>query len=155
MIKKSKLNSRLAVIAVSAGIVYSLSFSVSGSGERGKVKIKEEPLTKTNTLNDKRLRDPFSEGNELFLPDAQGLNTSLSVAGILVMEAGDKMAVLNVPGFKKTFFVRENDVIQISPEPVDKSKAHGASISLKILKIHESEVIAAPLGDLNNTLIIR
>jgi hypothetical protein len=106
-------------------------------------------------LNDQRLRDPFSEGNELYLPDAQGLNTSLSVAGIIIMESGDKLAVLNVPGFRKTFFVKENDVIQISPETADKTSTPGVALSLKILKIDDSEVTAAPVGDLNNTLIIR
>ena len=151
LIKKCKLSSRLATVAVCAGVIYGFSIAVLGAGES----VKEKGNFVNNTPKDQHLRDPFSEGNELYLPDAQGLNSSLSVAGIIIMASGEKMAVLNVPGFRKTFFVKENDVIQISSESGEKNSSSALSVSLKILKIHDSEILAAPVGDLNNTLIIR
>jgi len=118
-------------------------------------KQKQNSVPQGEKIQNKRMRDPFSEGNGLSFPEVDGVSYSLSVAGIIIMESGVKLAAINLPGGKKSCFCKEHDILEVATETLDKPASNSKRISLKIIEIKDSGVLVAPVGDLNNAFVIR
>jgi hypothetical protein len=123
-------------------LVYFLAFSVFADNNKKNQK-------------KRRLRDPFSK-DTVYVSSANNiLNDKLFVAGIIIMENEEKLAVLHVPGYDNNYFVSESETISYVDYSVSSNPSNPKIIHLKILKINNSDIVVAPSGDIQKQFIIR
>ena len=102
-----------------------------------------------------RLRDPFSKDTVYVSSVNNILNDKLFVASIIIMKNGEKLAVLHVPGYDNNFFVSENEKISYVDFSASSNPSNSKIIHLKILEINNSDILVAPVGDIQKHFIIR
>jgi hypothetical protein len=111
-------------------------------------------------------RIPEGTGAEggVFTPSpALELPPGIKVAGILVMESGDAVAALQLPGEEDLYYVRESDNLQIRSSANDARSARGRdavegvkpALYLKISKITPEHVVVYPEHSPTNIHIFR
>ena len=111
--------------------------------------------TNNNLKRQRRLRDPFSKGTVYVSSAPNMANDKFFVAGIVIMENGEKYAVLHIPGYENNFLVTENQTLSLMNGASGTNSSYQKNINLKIIKINESEIVVAPDGDIQRQFIIR
>ena len=111
--------------------------------------------TNKNVKKNRRLRDPFSKGT-VYVSSAPNMsNDKFFIAGIIIMENGEKYAVLHIPGYENNLLVTEDQMLSYTDGSSGTNSSYQQNINLKIIKINESDIVVAPDGDLQKQFIIR
>ena len=97
-------------------------------------------------------RDPFlnsfyNDSDPSIPLDKNHLPKGISVGGIIIPESGKAIAIISIPGYKKSFFVREKSIVRLDgreltgkAKRVKKKSRLSDDIYLEIIEITASEV---------------
>jgi len=102
----------------------------------------------------KILRDPFSEGNLVAsMPTSSGI-AGITVTGILIPKDGLRMAALEIPGYRHSLLVRENDVLRLKI-PADGGGKASRLVEIVVKRIKELEVEVVAKNAPNDIIVLR
>jgi hypothetical protein len=96
-------------------------------------------------------KDPFNmeylyNGEDSFIPlERNSLPPGICVLGIIIKDKSKRLAIISIPGYKNSFFVREGAVIRLDGRERKKlfkrnTNEHENDVYLEILEISSHEV---------------